>query len=159
MGSPINSHEILRGVSFTKTANEIKAAATTKIAKLEGKIAERQKRIVDLRKEYDINDAALIQLLTEARRDMQHGHTKMSYNFSNSLNAVDDGDQRVVGAGIVTNILTESDMIESEKEQVTRLKMIVRNIKPIPKYATGNGTQLPDEGFHMSDTDLEYFNM
>lgn len=142
-------------LSFKKTATEIVGAATAKVATVKAKIEERQKRINDLRKEYGIDDAALVQLLTAARKQSQ----SMQFTYSSVSNAQVGGgkmEEKTIGAGVVNNLLTENDFIEGERDQVKALERIIRNLKPIPQYATGNGLALPDAGFTLSTDELDY---
>ena len=160
MASNIRIESLFGGLSFTKTAEEIRRAAALKLGQVTCKIDERKKRISQLRKEYNINDADLIQLLTEARRDLEARTSRMSYSISNSGGGTAGGtDEKIIGAGVVSNILTESDQIEAEKDQVKHLGLIVRNLKPIPRFCDGTGAALPEEEFHVSKADLEYLGL
>ena len=171
----VNIGHMFQGLHYTKTASELKPAMSKKLAKVEKKIKEREKRIVDLRREYAIDDAALIQLLTEARKNTSMGSSVMNYSYSvgpqgyqgsqgvtgaggsRSRKAIEPV-ERVVGAGVVQNLLTEMDNIDEEKDQVKRLKMILRNLRPLPNYAEG-GKKLPDAGFPVNYQDLEYLDL
>ena len=160
MASNIRIESMFGGLSFTKSAEDIRIAAARKSVFLESKITERKNRVSQLRKEYNISDADLIQLLTEARRDLEARTSRMSYSISNAGVAGAAGDDsRIIGAGVVSNILTESDQIEAEKDQVKRLGLIIRNLKPIPRFAEGTGAPLPEEEFHVNFADLEYLGL
>lgn len=160
MASNIRIESLFGGLSFTKTAAEITYVAKIKRGQIEAKIAERKERILKLRDEYNISDADLIQLLTEARRDLEARTSRMSYSISNSSGGTAGGaDEKIIGAGVVSNILTESDQIEAEKDQVKHLGLIVRNLKPIPRFCDGTGAALPEEEFHVSKADLEYLGL
>lgn len=147
---------------FQKSADEIIEKVKTKVVALRAKIEERQGRVTALRKEYGIDDAALIQLLTEARKAMKNGTAKMSYSLSNvrTFGSDEGGGQitkeTVIGAGVVNNLLTENDFIETERDQVRRLELIVRNLKPIKRFANASGTEIPPDGFSLSYGELEY---
>lgn len=140
--------------SYEKTTAEIKAKATEKIASLQKKIEERQVRISRLREEYSIDDAALVQLLTAARR--QAGAERFTYS-SNSR--ADDGtnrmEEKTIGAGVVNNLLTESDFVEQEKADVKKLNTIVRNLRPLPRI-TQNGNNYSEDSFSLSYEELEF---
>lgn len=142
---------------YTKPASEIVEKAKTKAAQIRAKIEERQGRIAALRAEYEIDDAALVQLLQAARKQ-QRSHDKMSYSYSQSNARVDGGKQmeeKTIGAGVVNNLLTENDFIEAEKEQVKTLDLMIRNLKPIPRFSF-NGTTLPEEEFTLTSEELVY---
>jgi hypothetical protein len=159
----LDPRTMFRGLSFTKSATDIIVAATKKVTTLKAKITEREQRIVDLRKEYDIDDSALIQLLTESRKRDASMSAAMTYSFSKSLSNSEIGsshsapkaEERIVGAGVVNNLLTENDFIENEKEQVKSLELIARNLKAIPRFST-TGIALPDEEFKLTQDELTY---
>lgn len=140
--------------TYRKSSHEIIAKMETKILIVQAKIEDRVQRVAALRAEYGIDDAALVQLLTAARK--QAGAMKFSYTSNSSVRGgASEMQERTIGAGAVNNLLTESDFIESERDQVTRMKLVVRNLQPIPAFAA-NGTPLPDTGFQLSDDEIEY---
>ena len=146
---------MFQNLGFRKTAAEIVEAATQKVVKVKAKIEERQQRVNDLRKEYGIDDAALVQLLTAARKQSQS--MQFTYSTSNAqVSGSNKMEERTIGAGVVNNLLTENDFIEAERDQVKTLERLIRNLKPIPQYATGNGAQLPDGGFGLRTDELDY---
>lgn len=138
--------------TYQKSAAEIIEKMRTKIDKVKDKIEERQRRLADLRREHAIDDAALIQLLTAARKNVN----AQSYSYTSNVSATSRGmEERTIGAGVVNNLLTENDFIESERDAVKRMEMIVRNLKPIPHYAS-SGTPLPEQEFELGQEELEY---
>lgn len=143
--------------SFTieKTASEIKEKAGLKILAISKKIEERQGRVARLREEYQIDDGALVQLLTAARR--QAGADRFSYTTSNSAVAggTNQMEEKTIGAGVVNNLLTESDFIESEKADVRKLNLVIRNLRPLPRFAQ-NGMPYAEDSFALSDEELEF---
>lgn len=143
--------------TFKKSADEIIDKATAKTAALKSKIEERKRRVADLRAEYGIDDAALVQLLQAARR--QNNAMRYSYSSSMANNAGIDGaaqtEERTIGAGVVNNLMTENDFISAEGEQIDRLAFIIRNLKPIPRYAD-NGAEIPPDGFELSYEEMHY---
>ena len=44
----------------------------------------------------------------------------------------------------------------AEKDQVERLELIARNLKPIVRYASGNGAEIPAEECTLSYEELKY---
>lgn len=162
MGKGQHISVYLQYLTYYKTADEIKEACSKKVKFLKTKIEERQARIASLRKEYDIDDAALISLLTDARRNQQNSD-RMSFTYMAnssthevSASASNKKEERSIGAGVVNNLLTENDFIQTEKEAAQRLELIQRNLFPVPTYSE-NGTRLPDQGFQVTEADLEYF--
>jgi len=143
-----------QGLAYHKTSEEILTKAKAKITQLNAKIEERQKRIADLRKEHGIDDAALVQLLTAARKNQN----ALNYSYKTSMgNAGIKGmdEERTIGAGLVNNLLTENDFVEGEKDQVAKLSLIVRNLRPVARFGNG-GMAYTDDSFPMSNEDLTY---
>ena len=129
--------------AFEKTSDEIKEKSKEKIAQLKAKITERVARISALREDYGIDDKALVELLTAARRSAN----ERVYTYSSSVVSGGAGpEERTIGAGVVNNLLTESDYIESEKSTVARLEMIVRNLRPLARH---HGTSVYHEDEHV----------
>lgn len=137
-------------IRIEKTSTEIKDQAKIKIAELQAKIAERQARITKLRTEYDIDDAALIQLLTQARRQEQ----SMQYQYSSTEPGSGKMTEKIIGAGAVNNLLTENDFIEAEKAMYKRLELILRNISPLTRTTTA-GVKYHDDSFVLNYEELE----
>lgn len=140
--------------SFEKTAEEIKVRANEKITALNAKIEERQRRIATLRSEHSIDDAALVQLLTAARR--QAHATSYSYSSSNASVGGSKMEERTIGAGVVNNLLTESDFIEADRANVKQLGAIVRNLRPLERSTTTTGAKYQDNAFRLTYEELEF---
>lgn len=147
---------MFHNLSFQKSADEITLKADEKVTALKAKIEERIKRVAKIREEYGIDDTALIQILTEARKQAQNPRQdKMSYSFTNSAPEGQKMEEKTIGAGAVNNLLTENDFIEAEKDQVARLELISRNLKPIHHYAE-NGAPYKDQYFTLGYEELKY---
>jgi restriction endonuclease Mrr len=138
---------------FEKTANEIKEKAKIKMDALATKIAGRQIRVSKLREEYGIDDGALVQLLTAARR--QDGAERFSYYSNEPVRSGERIEERTIGAGVVNNLLTESDFIEADKANIKRLRLIVNNIRPRNKV-TLNGVMYEEDVFPLDYEELEF---
>lgn len=150
-----NIDHMFGSLTFTKSADEIKAKATIKIDKIKAKIEERLKRISDLRAEHGIDDAALVQLLQAARK--QQGAMQFSYSTSNVQTGGNAKmEERTIGAGAVNFLMTEHDHVEAERDSVKTLENIVRNLKPIARYSSDTGARIPDAEFVLSTDEIEY---
>lgn len=149
----LNADQINRHFQFgfEKTSKEIITAAQTKVEALQAKIEERMKRVSDLRAEYKIDDKALIQLLQAARQSQRQ---QISYSYTTTA-AGNNEETRVVGAGVVSHLLTESDCISSEKEAVKRLGVIIANLRPLPRMAE-SGTAYKEDSFGLSYEELDF---
>lgn len=147
--------------NFQRTHIEVVEKCKSRADAIRAKVSERQQRVVDLRREHDISDAALIQLLTEARKTQNEQSAKMSYTYGSNAFPDPSPDkpevqERTIGAGIVNFLMTESDLIEAEKDQVRRLDLIARNLKPVKTYATGNGAEIPAPDVSLTYEELEF---
>ena len=149
---------------FEKPSAAIVEKATQKVKKLQAKIEERQARVAKIRAEYDINDGAFIDILTQARQQSQD---KMSFTYrpsslGNGVSVSVSGSpmvERTIGAGTVNNLLTENDFIEAEKKQVQRLDLLIRNLVDVPDERIQSltaGTERPLRGHTLSYKELEY---
>lgn len=153
MKVPKSVENILHGISIEKTSTEIRDAVAHKAHELQRKIAEREKRVAQLREEYGIDDKALIQLLTAARTQ-----SRQAYAYTTSAASGGSMEERTIGAGVVNNLLTESDFVEQEKLTVERLQLIERNIRPIPAR-TQDGVLYECDSFTVSYADLEFLDL
>ena len=115
-------------VKFFKSGQVIKNQAEAKAKQITAKIAERQDRIRKLREDYKITDADMIELLSDQARVRLA--TVGSYSLSSNapMPRAKDEPERLIPAGLVNNLNTERALIEQEKEQVSRLELIARNI-------------------------------
>ena len=153
MGSP-PSRSILSNLTFTKTSEEIRSAVASKLVRIRAKITERELRITNLRASYEITDADMIQLLSQQARDNSNAFSNAP--IAMSTYSVGAGDQaRIVGAGVVQNLVTEQSLIEQEREQIERLEMIHRNLRPISRVSA-TGTAFTVDAFEISHSDLEF---
>lgn len=153
-----NVDEMFRQLTFTKSAEEIVAKATTKTEAIKSKIAEREKRVVAIRQEHGIDEATLVSLFAQARKD---DRVAMYNAGSNVFPNVPPGQQagagdRYIPAGVVRNLLTEYDLIEEERQQAVSLTLIARNLKTIPRFAEGNGAPIPPAEFALTRFELEF---
>ncbi len=139
---------------FEKSAAEIVNKAATKAAAIRQKIEEREVRIRRAREEYKISDAALVDIMAQARDQMQRGAAALIYNTKVRS---DDGlheDDVTIGAGVVNMLLTERDHIEGEKAQVEKLDLIVHNLKDLRRYAPDGKEYM--QGFQLTTIELKF---
>jgi len=101
-------------------------AITAKVEKLKTKIAERIIRIAKIRKDNDISDAVLVELLRLAESNKTNN---TYYSVSNPSRR--NGEQEsplVIGAGVLASLQAEEDAMEQEKKSVSRLERVERNL-------------------------------
>lgn len=145
--------------TFEKSADEIKRRAVAKISQITKKIGERQDRVARLRKEYGITDDVFVDLLRKAREADQSNAAHLNYTtVSKPKKGLREG-AITIGAGVVNNLLTESDFIDSEKAQVKQLQLIVRNLRDLPDRTIttlAKGVARPTRGHQLSYEELEF---
>lgn len=153
--------------SYQKTTDEILEKVGTKAEAVKAKIAEREQRIRDLRKAHDISDQDLIQIFSQAAQATREGQSRMSYSISsNSVGTVaahpgsgSSGaatEERLIGAGVVQNFLSESNLIETEKADLKKLESIKRNLRPLIHHSSDTGAGYVESYVSMTEEDLEY---
>jgi hypothetical protein len=166
MASP-NIHAIRASLRFAyqKSTAEIQEKVGIKLVAVRAKIAEREARVARVREEYDISDADMSEILAQYANDMVSNSSrgsKMSYSISSNKaggaaapGGQGGGDERIIGAGVVNNILTEKQLIETEKEAVEKLERIQRNLKPIKEWSQTGVAYMQDE-WALTEEDIEY---
>lgn len=143
--------ESMFNFGYRKTSLEIVDKLTVKTNQLKSKVEERRSRIVALKKEHKITDAIYIDLLEQARDAMKKNDQRMSYSVSNKIERGGIKEEEfVIGAGVVMNLLTESDMARNEEALVTRFELIIRNLEDLPNDE-GKLT-----GHRLSESELTY---
>lgn len=149
--------------NFEKPVAEVKAKVIAKVEKIKQKIEERIVRVKNLRAEHGIDDAALIELLTQARNAAKRNNAAMQYSYTSNapVGASANGTmsvEKTIGAGVVNHLMTENDFIESERDEVKRLELYARNVTETRNW---DARRLPGElppvvGVHLSYDELEY---
>jgi len=57
---------------------------------------------------------------------------------------------------VVQNLLTEQQLIEQERDLVTKLQMVIRNLRPVVHYASDTGARYEVDSFPLSESDLDF---
>lgn len=152
MGYHVESSTCMfRSVRYNfKTTAELREAMTRKVVEIEGNITEREARLERPREDFQIDAERLAQLVIRYQRDDNSNFT--SYNNQG------DPQGRVVPAGVIANIIHEREMIDSERDQIRKMELILRNIRETEPYVE------PRSGEHrtrpcihqLTDDELEY---
>ena len=153
MGSMMRASERFEGVRYqTKSSEELRESMTRKIAELRDRIAQREARLLRLREEYQLSPERLAELVMR----YQHEGDRSSYTSYQSQGG--EGDQPLVPAGVIANITRERAMIDSEREQIQKLELILRNLKETePYYHPETGEHGTRACIHtLEDEELEY---
>ena len=111
-------------LSFEKKGSEIANKASYKIVKLTEKMEERAIRVRTIRKENDLTDEDLLNVLSQARRnDLAH------QTYVTSITTTDKGPvQKNIGVGVIMGLMAEMDEIVKEKAAIVRLGLMARNL-------------------------------
>jgi hypothetical protein len=133
-----NINHLFTRFTFQKTTSEIVTKAKTQISRLYAKIEERQQRVNTLRSTYQITDAAFADILTQMRENDRKNNHVQNYSTRTTDNQ-GVAKEIQIGAGVVNNLLTESDFITAERQQIERLTFIVNNLRDVQKTSS-NGT-------------------
>lgn len=118
---------LFRGVQYnTKTTPELREAMTRKVEAIRKLIEEREGRTRRLREEYGI-DAERLSVLVMRYQD--EGNV-VSYEKQGGGEGAP-----LVPAGVIANIVEERRMIDSEREQIWKLELVLRNLRDEELYA------------------------
>lgn len=158
---PMNTNGMLV-FTIGKSSHDTITACDKKVASIKVKIEERVLRVNKLREEYGITDAILIDLLQQARAANKRGEAKLSYMVQSQSYHGDGASgtlhETQIAAGVVNNLLTENDLIESERSTVKQLELISRNLKDLPDRTITSGVR-PLRGHELSYEELEFLGL
>lgn len=155
----------LLNFSYQKSVDEVKSACQDKLIKLSAKIKERGERVKALRDLHGIDDSALIQLLTAARRAQNANHYTFTASIAMSTNYGSKGTnqtemvEKTVGAGVVQNLLTEQDAIEQETDSMRKLNLIIRNLRPYRAWNAPTGEFYSDDQVKLTVDELSFLGL
>jgi hypothetical protein len=106
---------------------------------------------VRIREEFSITDSDMIDLLSQAAREaVSNRAITMSYGVNSA-----GGEQKIVQAGVVQNLLTEKTLIEQERESMEQMNLIVRNLRPVTHH-TNDGTVYTQSSWTLNESELEF---
>lgn len=150
MGHKMNHVEgLFVDVSYNKKNSvELRAAMTRKVNEIKAMRQAREVRIVKIREEYEIDAELLSRLVMQFHRDKQ----------SDSINYNQQPGKNIIPAGVIANIIREQEMIDSEREQLNKLDLVLRNLRDTEFYfAVDTGEHRERLCIHeLSDHELEY---
>ncbi|RYE88914.1 MAG: hypothetical protein EOO75_12700 [Myxococcales bacterium] len=134
----------------TKTSPELREAMERKVSELRRSGEEREVRVRKLREEYLIDAERLARLIL----DFQRTDTAIvSYSAQG-----DGGRDGVIPAGVIAHIVREREMMDSERAQVRKMELILRNMRDRESYIDGrSGEHRERMCLHsLSDDELEF---
>jgi len=153
MGHYINrTTEMFEDLTYSiKTTDELREAFAKKIDVVSARVKERGERIVQLREDNELSAERLAQLVSLFQRDSD------AYLTNYDRQGQEPG-EKVIPAGVIANIVREYSMIDNEKQQIHRMKLVSRNLRDTEPYFN------PRTGEHgirpciheLTDQELEY---
>lgn len=152
---------MFRGVNYNRFPSpKIRAAMEAKVLRVKSKIEERLGRLDRIAKDNDLTPAQMSDILAQYHQDKSRGNAKQFYTVSVELGAPIPAGPReaFIPAGVVSNIVTEKDLIDQEQNEVRKLELIVRNLRDT-EYAANptTGELFLRECVHtLTDDEMEY---
>ena len=134
MGAEVNIVSLFQGIGYhTKTSVQIREKMLAKIVAIGAKILERTERVLKIREANNLSELQVSELETQHERDKHNGIQRKAYStFSNSGHSPSIGmgekQESFIPAGVVAQIVTEKSLLDSEREQILDMSMIVRNL-------------------------------
>ncbi|TQF09790.1 hypothetical protein FJV41_42850 [Myxococcus llanfairpwllgwyngyllgogerychwyrndrobwllllantysiliogogogochensis] len=143
--------ELFESVRYnTKTTPDLRGAMRKKVEELETRIAEREGRLQRIRDEYQIDPERLATLVIQYQN-------KESAFVSYQAQGGSPRDT-VVPAGVIANIIREREMIDSERGQIRKLELVLRNLPESELYNDPRTGEVKSrQPLHqLTDDELEY---
>ena len=136
----------------TKTTAEVREAMLRKVRLLTTLIAEREERVKTICRDNQIEQAYLVDLILQ----YQKSDRKPFVSYAPQQQGIPS--EVVVPAGVVASIVREKEMYESERGQLKRIELILRNIRDEELYHDHKTGEVKTRlCLHsLSDDDLEY---
>ncbi|NMO15027.1 hypothetical protein HPC49_07255 [Pyxidicoccus fallax] len=111
--------ELFEGVYYNiKTTPELRQAMQKKVKEIRARIEDREGRMKRIREEYQIDAERLAALVIQYKNQ---DSDRVSYQVQG-----DSG--TIVPAGVIANIIREREMIDSERGQIRKMELILRNL-------------------------------
>src|SRR5262249_40200550 len=122
MAHKVQLDRMFQDIKFFKPGLEIAGKARAKVAVVAAKIAEREKGMAEVCAENSLSPSDLFAL---GRAGAEHAGTASYRNYGGSAYMAPVRD---LPAGLVSSLVTESEQIESERQQLRTLELLARNI-------------------------------
>lgn len=143
--------ELFESVRYnTKTTPELREAMQKKVKELTARIQDREARMKRIRDEYQIDAERLANLVMQFKNK---GSEFVSYQSQGGASR-----DTVVPAGVIANIIREREMIDSERGQIRKLELVLRNIPDTELYNDPKTGEVKSrQPLHqLTDDELEY---
>ncbi len=131
----------------TKTSSELRTAMDKKLVELNKNIQVREARITTLCEQYKITGDRLVSLMMEYNN--RDDDTMVSFESQTRV----DG-EALIPAGVIANIVQERNMVKSEKAQIFKLELVLRNLCDTEQFSvSGTGEIKTRPCTHQLDDD------
>ena len=144
-----DSDRMFRSTTYRqKTTPELRTALEQKVQRVNDLLAERAERVKSLCETFEISDQELTNLV------LQHQDEDSRF-----VSYEPQGDRsKPVPAGAIANIIQEKKMTESERAQLRKLELVLRNLQETEYYShPETGILQTRECIHeLTDSELEY---
>lgn len=141
---------MFEGVRYnTKTTPDLRQAMTLKVEAIQALIEEREIRTKRLRDEYGIDAERLAVLVVR----YQEEGSFVSYDKQGGARG-----ETLVPAGVIANLVEERRMIDSERDQLSKLELVLRNLQDVELYEEPRTGEIKTRAplHRLSDDELEY---
>jgi hypothetical protein len=120
---------MFQDIKFFKPGSEIAEKARARVVAIAAQINEREGRMTSICAEHSLSPADLFALAQSGADHAGAGAYRGGRGGSAYKAPVRD-----LPAGVVSSLVTESEQIESERQQVRTLELLARNIDPTAKH-------------------------
>jgi hypothetical protein len=141
--------ELFESVRYcTKTTPELREAMARKLESIRGLIQQRELRMKALREEYSIDAERLAVLLMRFQNEGAITSYERQGGEADAL----------VPAGVIANLVQEQRMIDSERSQIDKLELVLRNLRDEEPYAEPRTGEIKIRPciHELTDHELEY---
>ncbi|AGC46315.1 hypothetical protein MYSTI_05027 [Myxococcus stipitatus DSM 14675] len=136
----------------TKTTPELRVAMQKKVKELMGRIDEREARMRRIREEYQIDAERLATLVMQFQKQSR-GSEMQSYQSQGGASGA-----ALIPAGVIANIIREREMVDSERAQIRKVELVLRNLSDTELYNDPKTGEVKSrQPLHqLTDDELEY---
>lgn len=161
MGHHVTPSSMFRGVNYNRTPSpRLRAAMQNKVLSIKAKIEERHARLERLAKDNNLTPAQVSDVLAQYHQDKSRGNAKQFYTIpvAGGGAGMDAPSEAFVPAGVVSNIVTERDLIAQETNEIRKLELVVRNLKDneLAENPTTGELILREAVHTLTDEEMEY---
>ncbi len=110
----------------TKTTPELRESMQKKVKELGARIEDREGRMKRIREEYQIDSERLASLVMQ--------YQNRNSDFVSYQAQGNSPREAVVPAGVIANLIREREMIDSERGQIRKLELVLRNLPDTELY-------------------------